>query len=389
MSHTVNVIGIANATAAGWGNFGGGIALLVNAAVFKGFKTSGYDNNTAWRGTLIWSPAALFLSGVLTYFFTDDCPYGNFYELKKRSAAKAKEEIALVEVGNVGNGNFADPTGGGRSVGSIASSSLKGACLDWRTWILFLSYGASFGVELVVCGNVVDYFTLTFGMSQYVAATAGAGLGLTNIFARAYGGWMSDLMAERWGVTARIWAFFIQHAAMSVLLIVFTTLSFDNSSFGGMMVLYIAWAIAISAANGGNFAMLPYVNPTCVGGVAGIVGAGGNFGAMLGNVLIGFVFASPSTLKPTRNLSFLALGWYGIAVTLLLPLLWLPGQGSMFRSFKKAAASDEPEKPSKVVHNEVPVAPSQIQGPTPNFVYLTPQMQQQMPQQMPVYVRHM
>ena len=155
------------------------------------------------------------------------------------------------------------------------------------------------------------------------------------------------------------------------------------------MVLYIIWAIAISATNGGNFAMLPYVNPTCVGGVAGIVGAGGNFGAMLGNVLIGFVFVSTSTVKPTRNLSFLALGWYGIAVTLLLPLLWLPGQGSMFRSFKKAAASDEPEKQSEVAYtyNEVPRAPSQMQGPMPTFVY--PQMQQQqtvqMPQQMPVY----
>jgi hypothetical protein len=107
--------------------------------------------------------------------------------------------------------------------------------------------------------------------------------------------------------------------------------------------------------------------------------------ALAWNVLIGFVFASPSTVKPCRHLSFLALGWFGIAVTLLLPLLWLPGQGSMFRSFKKAAASDEPEKRSNVVYNEVLVAPSQIQGPTPNFVYLAPQMQQQMP----VYVRHM
>ena len=363
---TVNVVGIANATAAGWGNFGGGIALLLNAAVFKGFKTSGYNNDTAWRGSLAWPPAAIFLMGILTFLFSDDCPYGNYSELKKRKAAKDKEEGAsMVKVGDVENGNFADPTGGGKSVGSIASSSLQGAALDWRTWILFLSYGASFGVELVVCGNVVDYFTTTFGMTQYVASTAGAGLGLTNIFARAYGGWMSDLFAERWGVTARIWAFFIQHATMSVLLILFTLLSHDNSSFGGMMVLYIAWAIAISATNGGNYAMLPYVNPTCVGGVAGIVGAGGNFGAMLGNVLIGFVFASPSTVKPCRHLSFLALGWFGIAVTVLLPLLWLPGHGSMFRTVRKSAAKTDD---LQVAEKAAPVAPSQMQGPTPTYV---------------------
>ena len=360
------MVGIANATAAGWGNFGGGIALLLNAAVFKGFKTSGYTNDTAWRGSLAWPPAAIFVMGILTFLFSDDCPYGNYSELKKRKAAKDKEEgVSMVKVGDVENGNFADPTGGGKSVGSIASSSLQGAALDWRTWILFLSYGASFGVELVVCGNVVDYFTTTFGMTQYVASTAGAGLGLTNIFARAYGGWMSDLFAERWGVTARIWAFFIQHAAMSVLLILFTTLSHDNSSFGGMMVLYIAWAIAISATNGGNYAMLPYVNPTCVGGVAGIVGAGGNFGAMLGNVLIGFVFASPTTVKPCRHLSFLALGWFGIAVTVLLPLLWLPGHGSMFRTVKKSAAKTDD---LQVAEKAAPEAPSQMQGPTPTYV---------------------
>ena len=363
---TVNVVGIANATAAGWGNFGGGIALIVNAAVFDGFKHSGYTNDTAWRGTLLWSPAAMFITGILCYLFSDDCPYGNFSELKKRKAAKDKESgsQSLVAVGDVDNGNFADPLGGGRSVSAIASSSLTGAALDWRTWILFLSYGASFGVELVVDGNIVDYMTTTFGLSQTMAGNAGSALGLTNIFARAYGGWMSDLMAARWGVNARIWAFFLQHAAMAALLIIFSTMGPDNTTFGGMMTLFVIWSICISATNGGNFAMLPYVNPTCVGGVAGIVGAGGNFGAMLGNVLIGFIFSSPSTVKPCRNLAFLALGWYGIAVTLLIPLLWLPGHGSMLRVFKKPA-KDQVIEDSEA---SAPVAPSQMLGPSPTYV---------------------
>jgi len=167
---TVNVIGIANATSAGWGNFGGGVALLLNAAIFRAWKRFDYNNEMAWRATLAWSPAALFLSGVLTFLFSDDCPYGNFHELKKRQAAKDAEDrqagIINIKVGDVDNGNFSDPTGGGKSVASIASSSIRGAALDWRTWILFVSYGASFGVELVVCGNIVDYFTTTWGMTQ-------------------------------------------------------------------------------------------------------------------------------------------------------------------------------------------------------------------------------
>ena len=105
------------------------------------------------------------------------------------------------------------------------------------------------------------------------------------------------------------------------------------------MALFIIWVCFEGATNGTHFAMLPYINPTCVGGVAGIVGAGGNFGALIGNVMIGFIFSTPAQVKPSRNLAFLALGWYGISCTLMIPLLWLPGQGSMFRR------SDPPQPP--------------------------------------------
>ncbi len=77
---TVNVIGIANATSAGWGNFGGGVALLLNSAIFRAWKSYEYNNEMAWRATLAWSPAALFLSGIFCFLFSDDCPYGNFHE---------------------------------------------------------------------------------------------------------------------------------------------------------------------------------------------------------------------------------------------------------------------------------------------------------------------
>lgn len=307
---TVNVVGIASGTAAGWGNLGGGIALVLNAAVFQAFKNGGWTNEGAWRGALAWPPAALVLMGVLTYLFSDDNPYGNFAEQKRRAAAKAKEEGAqLVNVGKEGEKT------------KPGSTSFTDALTDWRSWILFLSYGASLGVELVVYGNIVTYFSENFGMTQSQAGSAGAAMGLVNIFARAWGGWTSDFFAARWSVKARLWAFFFAHAIMASLLIIFSRLTPDNSSIGGMMALFIIWACFEGATNGTHFAMLPYINPTCVGGVAGIVGAGGNFGALIGNVMIGFVFSTPAQVKPSRNLTFLALGWYGISCTLMIPLL--------------------------------------------------------------------
>jgi NNP family nitrate/nitrite transporter-like MFS transporter len=43
-------------------------------------------------------------------------------------------------------------------------------------------------------------------------------------------------------------------------------------------------------ANGATYSIVPFINPKAVGSVAGIVGAGGNIGAMA----IGFLFKSMS-----------------------------------------------------------------------------------------------
>ena len=52
---------------------------------------------------------------------------------------------------------------------------------------------------------------------------------------------------------------------------------------------------------GANYAVVPFVNKRAVGAVAGIVGAGGNAGA----VLAGFLFKTPSVTYPQ---AFLILG---------------------------------------------------------------------------------
>jgi len=44
----LNCVGIVNATSAGWGNLGGGVAQLLNGNVFNSLKISGWSNNSAW-----------------------------------------------------------------------------------------------------------------------------------------------------------------------------------------------------------------------------------------------------------------------------------------------------------------------------------------------------
>merc|ERR1719277_349473 len=56
-----NIVGTANATAAGWGNLGGGVTQIFMVAVlFNPFVEAGMSNNTAWR-VAMFVPAILFV----------------------------------------------------------------------------------------------------------------------------------------------------------------------------------------------------------------------------------------------------------------------------------------------------------------------------------------
>ena len=66
------------------------------------------------------------------------------------------------------------------------------------------------------------YLSQAFAMSQSEGSTVGATFGLTNLFARSLGGWMSDVMYKKWGVRGRIWALFLQIVAEGILMLIFT-----------------------------------------------------------------------------------------------------------------------------------------------------------------------
>jgi len=313
-----NVVGLANATTAGWGNLGGGAALVVIGQCFVGFKRAGLDNSTAWRACLAWPPIVVFLTGIAVYFLSDDCPYGNYTELKKRKSEEQK-------VDDGGGDPTAEPA-------SIAGRSLKIAASNWRVWILFVVYMFCFGLELVVNSQISLYLSQAFAMSQSEGSTVGATFGLTNLFARSLGGWMSDVMYKKWGIRGRIWALFLQIVAEGILMLIFTAGTYDSYGVVGILFALIAWGVTVQATEGGTYGLVPFVEPTAVGGVAGIVGAGGNTGALVGNTMCKYWGVRPA---------FAALGWLTLMAGALTMLIHMPGVGSMF-----AGPDEEEEKPA-------------------------------------------
>ena len=56
-----NVVGTANATAAGWGNLGGGVTqIFMMSVLFNPMVGSGLEPNVAWRASMI-VPAVMFV----------------------------------------------------------------------------------------------------------------------------------------------------------------------------------------------------------------------------------------------------------------------------------------------------------------------------------------
>ena len=170
---TREVVGTANATVAGWGNLGGGIAqIIVGTFLFPVLKAAyGGDTEKAWRTACI-VPATL---GMLTAFavikYSDDCPTGNYSALKKE---KKMEDVNAV-------------------------SSLKDGALNCNTWLLFIQYACCFGVEITMNNASALYFSDKFNLSTEKAAAAAAVFGWMNIFARGCGGFISDKMNSYFG----------------------------------------------------------------------------------------------------------------------------------------------------------------------------------------------
>ena len=160
------------------------------------------------------------------------------------------------------------------------------AAKDYRTWILTIAYAACFGVEITVDNFAASYFHDDYKATLIFAGLLASLFGWINIFARALGGIVSDKVGKRFGFNGKV-------SLLAILLLLegIGIMLFANS--GGLVMaitMMFFFGLCLKMANGATYSIVPFVNPKAVGSVAGIVGAGGNVGAML----IGFLFKSMS-----------------------------------------------------------------------------------------------
>jgi NNP family nitrate/nitrite transporter-like MFS transporter len=247
---TKQVVGTANALVGGWGNLGGGVTQLVmGSALFPLFKNIfDGDAEKAWRTVCVIPAVVAFASGVIIYFISDDSPKGNYGEMKK-------------------NGIMAEV--------SAAASFRSGAC-NINTWVLFVQYACCFGVELTMNNAAALYFTDKFDQSTESAAAIASIFGWMNLFARGAGGYCSDKASAKIGMRGRIIVQTVLLAVEGALVLVFA----NTGTLGGAIGVMVVFSLFVQAAEGSTYGIVPYVDPPSTGAIAGIVGAGGNTGAV-------------------------------------------------------------------------------------------------------------
>jgi MFS transporter, NNP family, nitrate/nitrite transporter len=250
-----NIVGTANAAAAGWGNLGGGVTQMMMPLIFTAFVSFGASQWLGWRMAMVIPGVIMFATGVAYYFLTQDTADGDFRELRAKGELNAK---------------------------AGAAAAFAVACRDPRVWALFVIYAACFGMELTIDNIAALYFTDNFHLGLTAAGVVASSFGMMNIFARALGGIVSDRVHQSHGLRGRALLLGCTIFCEGMALMLFSQMRWLPLAIATMMLT----GLFIKMSNGASYAVVPFVNRKALGAVAGIVGAGGN----LGSVLAGFLF---------------------------------------------------------------------------------------------------
>lgn len=253
-----NVVGTANAASAGWGNAGGGAAQGLMPLILAAVLMLGVDHALGWRLALVVPGVLMLIMAVVYYRFTQDCPEGNYADLRAKG-------IAI--------------TGSGKGGGW---ESFRAASANYRVWLLFITYGACFGVEIFIHNVAASYYVDRFGLSLKAAGLAAASFGLLALFARALGGWLSDKAAKRRGLEARCTLLFVLILGEGLGLLWFA----QAGAVTMAVVAMLLFGLFTHMACGATYALVPFIDRKALGGVAGIIGAGGNVGAVAAGFLM-------------------------------------------------------------------------------------------------------
>jgi len=299
-----SVVGTANALTGGWGNMGAGITYLVMPAIYDGLRRH-LPVSTSWRLAFIFPATICILVAIADLLFGIDTPQGDWLKVRKSvnepevaSVTVLAEKEEELKKDDDSKGDKDSNSVVVKAVRSSDEASIRDVKRDETPLMAFIgcfkvlanpavlimvaAYACSFGVELAIDNVIGKVFETKFHLNPSTAAYIGSIFGLLNLFSRLTGGLFSDFLASRLHLPGRILALALTMFLEGVFLIAF---AFGFVSLRVSITLMVFFSFFVQHVCGSTFAVVPFIDPINNGKVMGIVGAGGNLGGLLFNLM--------------------------------------------------------------------------------------------------------
>lgn len=310
--------GTAMALTGGLGASGSGVTQLVTGSMIFPFMLWVFngDHDLAWRWSLV-VPAMLALA-VAWYFYhySDDCPLGNFSEVKKAGLMLERSAV----------------------------DSFRSGVYNLNSWILFIQYAGSCGVDFTMCNGTAMYFHYQFDQSIAAAGAMAFLYGISAVFARGLGGWLSDTVSDKFSLRGRLWTQLFVMVGQGLLNVCFAR----TMKLGPSLVIMVVFSIFVQMSMGTCYGIVPYIDGPNTGSVAGIVGAGGNVGA----AILAHLF-----MRAEYSTAMEYMGWLTVLTALLTPLIVVKGYRGIVLGIDEDPTSESRQQhspllvPGKVSHS--------------------------------------
>ena len=371
-----SIVGKVNATAGGWGNLGGGVTLLTMPYIMEFFLSiTGTNIGASWRLCIL-VPIVMHLASAAFIATGRDLPDGSYAQLEKAGAKQKSQGGGNVAILGFTNTNalimlvtyglcfgveltmnnklvpyftryygmrptIAGPLGACFSLMNLCARSWGGCLSD----VMAKRYGLRGRITAMwVVQSIEGVFCILMGMvTVNYDGPDEAKYADTDAFPNVQGVYVSGgstyTIDSAVGTLGPCSSDLIRSPEYALLNDVSTLMPIapdtlimirdpsplcvhSQNTLLTTMLMMICFSICVQAAEGLHFGIVPYISRPALGVVSGMVGAGGNTGAL---------FAGKAVIGPSGTLDggFINLGYVILGASMIMHLIYFPDEGGI------------------------------------------------------------